>query len=158
MWLFIIFIIVPIIEIGLFIKLGSFFGFWNTIGIVFLTAILGSFLVKSQGSAALSNIKSNLQTLRDPTESLAHGALILIAGVLLLTPGFFTDTVGLLLMVPKFRSYFFSWIKSRLVTLNLSTNQNVPPREDWGNGSIVEGEFSDLSKQKNYSENDNPKA
>ena len=79
MWLFLLFVIVPIVEIMLFIKLGGILGLWNTLGVIVLTAVVGTFLVKNQGLAILTEIQANLSQLRNPIESLAHGALILIA-------------------------------------------------------------------------------
>ncbi len=103
MWLLIAFIAVPLIEIGLFIKVGGLIGLWPTLAIVLLTAIVGSWLVRMQGAGAGRAARSSLNELRDPTEPMAHGAMILLAGALLLTPGFFTDTMGILLLIPPVR-------------------------------------------------------
>ena len=84
MRLFVIFLLVPLIEIALFIQVGGFLGLWPTLLIVVLTALLGTVLVRSQGSAVLAQIKGTLDDLRDPTEPLAHGAMILFSGALLL--------------------------------------------------------------------------
>ena len=114
MWLFLLFIAVPIIEIALFIKVGGFLGVWPTICIIILTAVLGTTLVKQQGLAVIQQIKNEVIKLNDPTEAIAHGALILISGVLLLTPGFFTDFIGFILMIPKVRTVIYFQIRSRL--------------------------------------------
>jgi UPF0716 protein FxsA len=103
MWLLILFIAVPIIEIGLFIQVGGWLGFWPTIGIVILTALLGTTLLRSQGLAALGNLQNSVGAGQNPMNHIAHGALILVAGVVLLTPGFFTDAVGLSLLIPPVR-------------------------------------------------------
>ncbi len=94
MWLLIAFIAVPLIEIALFIQVGGFIGLWPTLLIVIATAIAGTYLVRSQGRMALSQLQRSFNDLRDPTEPLVHGAMILFSGALLLTPGFFTDAVG----------------------------------------------------------------
>lgn len=94
MWLLIAFVAVPIIEIALFIQVGGAIGTWPTLGIVVLTAILGTWLVRAQGRLALGNLQRSFSELDDPTEPLAHGAMVLVSGVLLLTPGFFTDGLG----------------------------------------------------------------
>jgi len=94
MFLFLAFLLVPLIEIGLFIQVGGWIGLWPTLGIVVLTAFLGTWLMRTQGLMAMGNLRSSFSELRDPTEPLAHGAMILVAGALLLTPGFFTDAVG----------------------------------------------------------------
>ena len=98
MWLLIAFIAVPMIEIALFIQVGGFIGLWWTLLIVLLTAIAGSYLVRQQGLREIANLQRSFAELNDPTEPLAHGAMILFSGALLLTPGFFTDVVGLSLL------------------------------------------------------------
>ena len=103
MWLFLIFVGVPILEIALFIQVGGVIGLWPTLAIVILTALAGTFLMRLQGLQALSRLRQSLATGGDPVGPIAHGALILVAGMLLLTPGFFTDAVGLSLLVPPVR-------------------------------------------------------
>ena len=101
MWLFALFIAVPLIEIALFIQVGGAIGLWWTLGIVVLTAIVGTQLMRAQGALALSQLRDSFGQLNDPTEPLAHGAMILFSGALLLTPGFFTDFVGFALVDPR---------------------------------------------------------
>ncbi|ETW12771.1 protein FxsA [Roseivivax marinus] len=103
MWLFVAFLAVPLVEIALFIQVGGLIGLWPTLGIVVLTALLGTALVRSQGALAMRDIKRSFNDLSDPTEPIAHGAMILFAGALLLTPGFFTDIVGFALLTPPVR-------------------------------------------------------
>lgn len=129
MWLFVLFIAVPLIEIALFIKVGGFLGLWPTLAIVITTAFLGMLLMRMQGLMALNNVRSSFNELRDPTESLAHGAMILVAGALLLTPGFFTDAMGFLLLIPPIRSGVFRYIKARM-SVRMFNTENVPPSSD----------------------------
>jgi UPF0716 family protein affecting phage T7 exclusion len=103
MWLIVAFIAIPLIEIALFIQVGGLIGLWPTLGIVLLTAVAGSFLMRSQGLATLERLRGSLSRMDDPSEPLAHGAMILFGGALLLTPGFFTDALGLALMLPPVR-------------------------------------------------------
>ncbi|SFD63385.1 FxsA family protein [Roseivivax sediminis] len=103
MWLFVAFLAVPLVEIALFIQIGGLIGLWPTLGIVILTALIGTWLVRSQGAMAMNDIRRSFNELSDPTEPIAHGAMILIAGALLLTPGFFTDAVGFSLLMPPVR-------------------------------------------------------
>lgn len=114
MWLLLLFILIPLLEIWLFIMLGGFIGVYPTLFIILLTAILGTFLVKTQGINVLKEIQSKFNELKNPTESIVHGAMILFAGALLLTPGFFTDTIGFLLLLPKVRKATFFWLKNKL--------------------------------------------
>lgn len=114
MWLFVAFLLVPLVEIGLFIQIGGLIGLWPTLGIVVLTAILGTYLVRSQGILALNKLRGSFSRLEDPSEPLAHGAMILIAGALLLTPGFFTDAVGFALLAPPIRSALIRYLRKHI--------------------------------------------
>ena len=114
MWLLLLFILIPLLEIWLFILLGGFIGVYPTLFIILLTAILGTFLVKTQGINVLKEIQSKFNELENPTEPIAHGAMILFAGALLLTPGFFTDTIGFLLLLPKVRRAAFFWLRNKV--------------------------------------------
>ena len=122
MWLLLIFILIPLLEIWLFILLGGFIGVYPTLLIILLTAILGTFLVKTQGINVLKEIQNKLNELENPTEPIAYGAMILFAGALLLTPGFFTDTVGFLLLLPNVRKAAFFWLKNRLNLVKFSSS------------------------------------
>ena len=102
--LFLLFVAIPIIEIALFIEVGGWLGLWPTLAIVILTAFLGTLMLRRQGLQALANLQGRMAAGENPGQLLADGALILVAGVLLLTPGFFTDAVGFLLLVPGVRS------------------------------------------------------
>ena len=140
MWLFFLFLCVPLIEIALFIQVGGWLGLWPTLGIVVATAAAGTYLVRSQGSQALQRLRQSFEELRDPTETLAHGAMILFSGALLLTPGFFTDAIGFLLLIPSVRSYLMRRLRDR-VELHSMTSGSA----DWRpshpiDGQIIEGE------------------
>ena len=121
MWLLLLFIVVPVLEIWLFIIIGGTIGTYITLSIILLTAILGTFLVKAQGIYVLREIQSKFNELKNPTEPIVHGAMILFAGALLLTPGFFTDSVGFLLLIPGVRSVTFSWLKNNLKFISQSS-------------------------------------
>lgn len=114
MWILAAFIAVPLIEIALFIQVGGWIGLWPTLAIVIATAVAGTWALRSQGRSTIEDLRRRFDTLADPTEPLAHGAMILFAGALLLTPGFFTDTVGLLLMVPGVRTAAMRWFGKRV--------------------------------------------
>jgi UPF0716 protein FxsA len=120
MWLLLVFVAVPILEIALFIQVGGFIGLWPTLAIVVLTAIVGTTLMRIQGLNALGRLRTRLAAGEDPVGPIADGALILVAGVLLLTPGFFTDTIGLLLLVPAVRAALIRAIAAR-VSLRAAT-------------------------------------
>lgn len=130
MWLFLAFLLVPLIEIALFIQIGGLIGLWATLAIVVLTAVAGTALVKSQGALVLSRLRDSFQTLRDPTEPLAHGAMILFSGALLLTPGFFTDTVGFLLLIPAVRSWLLREVAKRVEIRAMQMGGGAPRASD----------------------------
>lgn len=114
MWIFLAFLAVPLIEIALFIQVGGLIGLWPTLGLVVLTAIFGTTLVRSQGAQALADLRRAMAELGDPTAPLAHGAMILFAGAMLLTPGFFTDTLGIALLIPRVRLAVMRHLASRV--------------------------------------------
>ena len=124
MWLLLLFILIPLLEIWLFILLGGFIGVYPTLFVILLTAILGTFLVKTQGINVLKEIQSKFNELENPTEPIVHGAMILFAGALLLTPGFFTDTVGFLLLLPKVRRAAFFWLRNKVNLVKYSSPES----------------------------------
>jgi UPF0716 protein FxsA len=163
MWLFVLFVAVPLIEIALFIQVGGLIGLWPTLAIVVITALLGTHLVRSQGAAALGQLRSSFNELRDPSEPLAHGAMILFAGALLLTPGFFTDAVGFSLLVPGVRRALMRWGRRHIAVRKFQYGQapggpQAQPRPRGGNGGprspagasrprpgeVIEGEFEEV--------------
>lgn len=148
MRLFLMFLAVPLIEIALFIQVGGLIGLWPTLGIVILTAMLGTWLVRTQGSLAISQLRGTFRDLRDPTEPLAHGAMILLAGALLLTPGFFTDAMGFLLLAPPVRRAVYRFLKARIKIdrFEFGTQPNARDRrpED-DRKDIIDGEFQEVA-------------
>ena len=92
--IFLIFIIIPIIEIIIFITIGSNIGILNTVAIILLTALVGIFLVRKRGLSLLLNARQNMAEGVMPTDEIKGGIFLLISGLLLITPGFFTDCVG----------------------------------------------------------------
>ena len=92
--IFLLFIIIPIIEISIFITVGSNIGVLNTIAIILITALVGIFLVRRRGLSLLFNARQNMSEGMMPTEEIKGGIFLLISGLLLITPGFFTDCVG----------------------------------------------------------------
>ena len=92
--LLIAFIATPIIEIAVFIEVGGRIGLWSTIGIVILTAVIGTAMLRQQGISVLFRIQENLNANRMPVRELFDGVCLVAAGALLLTPGFVTDAIG----------------------------------------------------------------
>lgn len=138
MWLFVLFIAIPLIEIGLFIQVGGLIGLWPTLALVLLSAVVGTALMRSQGSRAWIEVQRSVSELRDPTQPIAHGAMILFAGALLLTPGFFTDAMGLLLLIPGFRNWALRQLGKRVqVThVGMGPRPREPHRPPYDDGVI----------------------
>jgi len=111
--LFLVFIVVPILEIALFIQAGQLIGMWPTIAITIGTAIAGSFLMRVQGFATLSRFSQSAERGEIPVTPVIDGIGIFAAGLLLLTPGLFTDAIGLLLFVPPIRRGLAKWAFGR---------------------------------------------
>ena len=157
MWLFIAFLVVPLIEIGLFIQVGGAIGLWPTLGIVVLTAALGTFLVRQEGARAIADLRRSFSELRDPAEPLAHGAMILVAGALLLTPGFFTDAVGFALLVPAVRRWVMRTLRRHIKVARFEMGERpqdprrTAPRHDPrrpARGDVIDGEYQEVPNEK----------
>lgn len=120
--LLLFFVGVPLLELALLIELGRQLGFWTTLAIVILTGVAGATLAHWQGLRALARIQQELQAGRLPAGELLDGLLILIAGVMLLTPGFLTDICALLLLLPWMRTAVKQWLKAKFLHM-LQTGQ-----------------------------------
>ena len=142
MWLLALFVAVPLIEIALFIQVGGLIGLWPTLAIVLLTAIVGTALMRSQGAQAWAEVQRAFAELRDPSRPLAHGVMILIAGMLLLTPGFFTDTVGLLLLVPAVRDAVMRYLARhvQVTRVQMGGTRREAHRPPYGEG-VIDGDY-----------------
>ena len=112
--LFLAFTIIPIIEIYLLIEIGSMFGALTAVALVILTGFLGAFLARMQGLQTLYRIQESLREGRMPSGELLDALLIGIAGLVLLTPGFLTDSAGFLLLIPATRKTIINWLRSQI--------------------------------------------
>lgn len=101
---FILFLIIPLIEITLFIHIGGAIGVGTTMLLVVLTAVIGAGLIKHQGFQALRSMQSALRESQMPIQEIFDGICLLVSGAFLMTPGFFTDTLGFLLLIPPLRA------------------------------------------------------
>ena len=120
--LFLAFTIIPIIEIYLLIEIGSMFGALTAVTLVILTGFLGAFLARMQGLQTLYRIQESLREGRVPSGELLDALLIVIAGLVLLTPGFLTDTAGFLLLIPATRNSIKYWLR-RQIELRYMSNR-----------------------------------
>ena len=156
---------VPTLEIFVFIEVGGTVGLFNTLAIVIITAAIGAYLLRSQGLSVLHRVQQNLAANQLPVNELFDGAFLLIAGVLLLTPGFVTDGVGFLLFMPPFRMLLRHFIVRRLAnsgrtqmwtSANPHTHEPQTHEPQTGPGNIIiDGDFEEIASETQKGENDN---
>ncbi|RZO16631.1 MAG: FxsA family protein [Verrucomicrobiaceae bacterium] len=144
--LLILFISVPIIELFLLIEVGKKISWELTVLIIFITAIIGARLTKTQGSQTIRNVQSALRLGKIPHREVLDGLMILVAGAILLTPGFLTDFVGFCLLIPKLRSYLQKFLKNFLknkmiVRKNAVFNQNKTTSNWAKDESVIDAEI-----------------
>lgn len=142
--LLLLFIVVPVIELFLLIEVGQVIGTLPTIGLIILTGVVGAFLARLQGLQVLMKIRGQLQSGQLPADALFDGAIILIAGAFLMTPGILTDTVGFLCLIPATRRLIKRSIQGRIETAirqgRIITHTYVPPqrRDEPGDGVVID--------------------
>ena len=136
------FIVVPLVEIYVLIQVGQAIGAWWTILLLVVDSILGTWLIRREGGRAWRALQTALTSGRMPARELADGALILIGGTLMLAPGFVTDAVGILLILPFTRP-----VARRLLTTVVARRLVIIPRGGPGpsqsDGPVVQGEVVD---------------
>lgn len=126
-WLLVVaFVVVPLVEIAVLIRVGQVIGPWWTIALLILASIVGSWLIKREGGRAWRALQEALQRGRMPARELADGALILIGGTLMLTPGFVSDVLGLFFVLPFTRPLARGAL-SRVVARRLAPYGGAPP-------------------------------
>jgi UPF0716 protein FxsA len=145
MWVFALLLAVPLIEIALFITVGGWLTLWPSLAIVVGTGVFGVFLMRQQGIRAMADMRGAMQNMQNPMSPMANSALIMLAGLLLILPGFLTDTLGLLLLIPPLRH----WVIGRLAgRVTVFTQARAGP--DWRDGP--QPRYSDEAIDAEYSE------
>jgi len=129
--LFAVFLIVPLVEIAFFIVIGNAIGLWPTLVGVVATAVIGSLVLRWQGFQLMSEIRSTMGQGRLPARALADAMMVFIAGLMLLLPGYFSDLIGILLLVPPVRTLIYRTLASRVqvVTPTASGSYGFGPRQ-----------------------------
>jgi len=135
--LVLLFIAVPIAELAVIIQVGQAIGVWWTIGLLLADSILGAMLMRAQGRAAWRRFNEAVQAGRVPAREVLDGALVIFGGALLLTPGFLTDILGLILLIPPSRA-LVRRILARRLTLRVVTGASRPPRASDVEGTAVD--------------------
>jgi UPF0716 protein FxsA len=163
--LLIVLIAVPLLEIAVMIKVGQWIGFWPSLGIVVGTFMLGASVLASSGLSSAIRVQDALLKGAPPVPAMLDGALLAFAGILLATPGFIADTIGLLLLLPPLRSLTAGWLATRAfvqpeVHMSRGTfrtsGQEKPFENDQqpfgdgdgkGSGPVIDGEFERLDER-----------
>jgi UPF0716 protein FxsA len=135
MWLLLAFLAIPLIEIGLFVVIGGAIGLWATLAWVILAGILGIIVLKGVSMIGPVSLSRGMQELRDPLSPIAHRVMVVVAGGFLLVPGFLTDFVGLLLLIPPVRLMII-----KLVARRFHGNSVVVAQSE-----VIDGEWRDVT-------------
>ena len=130
------FIVLPILEMYILIEVGGFIGALNTIGLVLLTALLGLILLRQQGFRTLLNARNKLMQAELPAEEIVTGIFLAIGGALLLTPGFVTDFIGFMCLLPFTRRLLMSQIATSFFNVSGFSEQKEQKQGNW-----IEGEY-----------------
>ena len=130
------FLVLPILEMYVLIKVGGNIGAFNTILLVLLTALIGLALLRVQGFRTLINARNKLGMAQLPTQEIITGIFLAVGGALLLTPGFITDLFGLLCLIPITRNFLLQVILSNVGDFGVAPERKESAKKDW-----IEGEF-----------------
>ena len=126
-------LLIPIVEIYLFIKIGSQIGAFNTISLIFITAIVGLYYAKYEGLNTLRSAINQIVKNEDPIYEIISGAALAFAAILMILPGFLTDVIGLLIIFPWTRKIFL---------------RNIPKKKSEKRKNFIEGEYEDIDDKK----------
>ena len=135
---FLIFICLPALEIYLLIKVGDVVGALNTVALIFFTAVIGIYFAKHQGIQTLKSGMINLYQNKMPVYEMISGASIAVAALLLIVPGFFTDFIGFLILIPFTRKILFSLV------LKNKTKGNVKSQNKTIDGEVIDNNKDEL--------------
>ncbi|MFB6344986.1 MAG: FxsA family protein [bacterium] len=117
-WILSLFIGIPILELAVLMKVGEWIGFWRTVVVIIVTAVVGASMWKSQGLRILWRLQDEIGKQELPANSLVEGMMILVGGAFLLTPGFVTDAAGFICLIPFtrrfFRDHLKQWIQRKI--------------------------------------------
>jgi UPF0716 protein FxsA len=146
--LFLLLVGMPLLEISVFISVGERIGLWPTLGLVVATAFVGASLLRVQGLAAVNQARESLARDEFPVTQVFDGLCLLVAAALLITPGFVTDGVGLMLFVPAFRGWLRRGLWRHLVTrgeVRVWTDEEEFRAGPRGGGpTVIEGEYREI--------------
>ena len=145
-FIFVLFVVMPVIEIAILIKVGGILGVWTTIIIVIFTAVLGTVMLRAQSLSTIQSVQSRMNAGQLPAMQMMEGVVLLIGGVLLLTPGFITDGLGFFCLIPQTRRWL---LKKAIARAKVSVFSGHPSsdtntadkRKDKADPGVIEGKF-----------------
>lgn len=138
--LFAVFLLVPLIEIAFFVVIGNSIGLWPTLAGVLLTAVAGSLILRWQGLALFNEIRTSMSQGRLPARALADAMMVALAGVLLLLPGYFSDLIGILLLLPPVRMLIYRFLAARVKVVSTTSAGFGPGPRQVDDGTIDLGD------------------
>lgn len=136
-------LLLPLLEIAGFVVVGRQIGALATVGLVLASGIAGSLLLRHKGLGVMARVRAEMDAGRDPSRELAHGAMIVLAAILLIIPGFISDVLALLLLLPPVRDLAWRALKSRMVFATSFTGSGFRPRQ---RGSVIDLDDEDFSR------------
>jgi len=135
-------LLLPLLEIAGFVVVGREIGALATVGLVILSSVAGSVLLRHQGFGVMARVRTEMDAGRDPSRQLAHGAMIVLAAILLIIPGFITDIFAILLLLPPVRDFAWRLLKSRIVMATSFSSGFSARRRD----NVIDLDDSDYSR------------
>jgi UPF0716 protein FxsA len=153
----ILFLALPFLEIAGFVIVGRHIGALATVGLVLASTVAGSMLLRHQGLGVMAKVRAEMDAQRDPSRQLAHGAMIVLAAVLLIVPGFLTDIFALLLLLPPVRDFAWSRLKGRVaVAGSFGTGGFGGGFRSRERGKVIDLDDEDYSRSGGRSDPDSP--
>ncbi len=135
----------PLVEIAVFIEVGERIGLWSTLGLVVLTAVIGTALLRQQGLATLASARATVERGGMPVQEVLDGVCLLIAGAFVLTPGFITDGFGAALLLPPLRRVIQRWAMKRLMARGtIDVKMHGSHWRRGGEDGVIDGEFVEI--------------
>lgn len=154
MWILIAILSLPIIEIALFILVGGWIGLWPTLALVVLAGTAGVMLLRAQGQNAVASLRQGVVQDTDPSEKIVRGAMSVLAGMLLIVPGFLTDILALTLLIPQVQAAAFAGLRrrARMQGMGMGIAPSGPPQPA-NNDRVIDADFEEVSPPKRPTHN-----
>ena len=141
-----LFIGVPLIEIYLFIQVGGMIGALSTVALVIITALVGVSLLRAQGFSTMARFQQEVATGQLPATTMLEGVALIFGGALLLTPGFMTDAIGFLCLIPFTRQTIIAWAIKHMTVSQSGFHYSSHTQQPSNDQNVIEGEYRESDK------------